>query len=185
MNYPTLDRQAHRAVRRTAAALAAAGLALALAACGDDSDDGGDSDDSEALAERQDDVAERGSEVMPFDLDATLHQFGPSADGLVQMIVARDSEDSEQIELIREHLTEEAERFSEGDYSDPAAIHGDDMPGLAELEAGADAITVEMEEMPAGGRINYTTDDSDLLDALNRWAEAQIEDHGEHADHDD
>lgn len=187
MSYPIPDTpRFRRRAGRGFAVLMAAGLAFV--GCGDDGDDASDSDDSqddEALAERQDEVAERGEEVMPFDLDATYHQFGPLEDGIYQMVIARDPDDTEQIELIRDHLAEEAEHFSEGDYSDPAAIHGEDMPGLAELEAGADAITIETEDMPAGGRINYTTADPELVDALSQWAEAQTEDHGEHAEHEE
>jgi hypothetical protein len=157
--------------------LVAAGLIVV--GCGDDSEDS----DDDALEDRQAEVAERGAEVMPFDLDATMHQFGPAEDGTVQTVVALDPDDEEQVTLIREHLEEEAARFSEGDYNDPAAIHGEDMAGLAELSAGADAIAVAADDLPSGGRITFSTDDPDLVDALRRWAEAQTEDHGDHAEH--
>jgi hypothetical protein len=158
-----------------AAALAVALLVVLAAACGG----GGDGD---ALAERRADVAERGAPVMPFDLDATTHRFMPVPTGLVQTVVADDPTASDQVALVREHLAQEASRFRAGDYGDPARIHGDDMPGLAELEAGADAIAVAYEDTPDGGRITYATDDPALVDALHRWAEAQTMDHGAHAD---
>ncbi|HKH03556.1 MAG TPA: hypothetical protein VKA65_00220 [Acidimicrobiales bacterium] len=160
------------------AALALAlGVALGLAACGG----GGDAGD-DGLADRQQEVAERGEGVMPFDLEATTHRFEPTADGLVQTVVADDPSDAANVSLVREHLTDEAERFAAGDYDDPAAIHGEEMPGLAELEAGADRIDVAYAEADAGGRITYTTADATLVDALHRWAEAQVMDHGTHAD---
>ena len=153
--------------------------ALALAACGGG---GGDEPGGDGLVERREDVAERGAEVMPFDLEATTHRFEPSADGLVQTVVADDPSDAANVALVREHLAQEAERFAAGDYGDPAAIHGDEMPGLAELEAGADRIDVAYAETGAGGRITYTTADAALVDALHRWAEAQVMDHGAHAE---
>lgn len=158
--------------------LAAAGLAVALAvgACGDDGAGG-------ASAERRAEVAARGADVMPFDLDATTHRFEPVDSGLVQTVVADDAGDAEQVALVREHLTHEAERFAAGDFADPASIHGDDMPGLAELEAGADRIAVDYAEVPAGARLTYTADDPELVDALHRWGEAQVMDHGDHAEH--
>lgn len=134
------------------------------------------------LAERQAEVAQLGADVMPFDLDATTHRFEPIDDGLVQTVVADDPNDGQQVSLVREHLAAEAERFANGDYSDPASIHGEDMPGLAELEAGASAIAIELEDVTDGARITYTTDDPALIDALHRWAQAQVTDHGEHAE---
>ena len=148
---------------------------LTAAACGDD-------DGTAADTERQGDVAERGAEVMPFDLDATTHGFEPVTDGLVQTVRADDPADTEQIDLIREHLEEEAERFAAGDYGDPTTIHGADMPGLADLEAGASDIAITFEPTPQGGRITYVTGDATLVDALHEWGEAQLTDHGSHAE---
>ena len=155
--------------RRLGIVLAVAGL---LVACS--GDDGGD---------RQAEVAERGREVMPFDLDATTHRFEPTGDGLVQTVVADDPADAEQVRLVREHLAGEAERFRQGDFGDPAAIHGHDMPGLAELEAGAGAgdVTVELADVDAGARLTYTSTDPGLVEALHQWGEAQVMDHGDHA----
>jgi hypothetical protein len=156
----------------------AAGLVVAavFGACGGD---------DQPLQARQAEVAERGAEVMPFDLEATTHRFEPTATGLVETVVADDPADDEEIGLIRDHLADERERFEQGDYRDPAAIHGDDMPGLAQLEAGADAVTVELDQLPDGARLTFASDDPELVDALHRWGEAQTSDHGTHADHQD
>lgn len=150
----------------------------ALTACGGE---GADDADDDRLADRQAEVADRGAGVMPFDLDATTHRFDPTDTGLVQTVVADDPADATQVELIRGHIAEEADRFRQGDFGDPAAIHGDDMPGLAELEAGADAVAITLDDLPDGARLRFTTDDPALVDALHRWAEAQTMDHGAHA----
>lgn len=171
------------AARRSAAvALAVAGLLAALAGCGGSGGSGRSDGPGDEDTERQAEVAERGADVMPFDLQATTHRFTPVDSGLVQTVTADDAGDAEQVALVRDHLAHEAERFRAGDYGDPAAIHGDDMPGLAELEAGAAAIVIAYEPIGAGGRISYTTDDPALVDALHRWAEAQVVDHGSHAE---
>lgn len=146
-----------------------------LAACGGGDDEG-------AGGSRQDQVAERGADVMPFDLDATTHRFEPTATGLEQTVVADDPADAGQVALIRQHLADEAERFRAGDYRDPAAIHGDDMPGLAELEAGAAAVDVDLADLADGARLTFTSADPTLVNALHRWADAQTMDHGTHAD---
>jgi hypothetical protein len=127
-------------------------------------------------------VASRGALIMPFDLERTTHRFQPRSDGGLQTVVADDPTDRGQIDLIRKHLIEEAERFKAGDFGDPATIHGDEMPGLAELKAGVGRIEVRYEDAPAGGRIWYRTEDPDLVTAIHDWFEAQLTDHGPHAE---
>jgi len=155
--------------RRATALLVAIAIA-GLGACGADD-----------LAERRAKVRDRGAEVMPFALDATTHRFEPTDDGLIQTVVADDPDDADQVALIRQHLTMEAGLFAEGDLGDPASIHGDDMPGLAEIEAAAGSVEIEVVEVSDGARLVYTTDDPELVDALHSWAEAQVADHGEDA----
>ena len=140
------------------------------------------STDTTAFAERRREVAERGALVMPFDLERTTHVFTPTASGGVQTVVADDAADREQVGLVRAHVREEAARFARGDFADPAAIHGEEMPGLAELRAGASRIRVEYEDVPAGGRIRYATTDAALVRALHAWFAAQRSDHGAHAE---
>jgi hypothetical protein len=133
--------------------------------------------------DRQAEVAARGAEVMPFDLSKTQHVFAKDSSGGVQSVTAKDPADTLDIRLVREHLQKEAELFGRGEFGDPAAIHGDSMPGLAELRAAAGKVAVEYTELPAGAQIRFTTTDAGLRSALHRWFDAQVSDHGEHASH--
>jgi hypothetical protein len=133
--------------------------------------------------DRQAEVAAKGASVMPFDLERTTHRFAKADTGGVQTVVADNPADTGQINLIRQHLRKETDRFSQGDYSDPGRIHGDDMPGLAALRDGAARITVTYRDDPAGGQITYTTTDPALVTALHAWFDAQVSDHGQHAEH--
>ena len=90
-----------------------------------------------AATEHRDQVAERGRDVMPFDLERTTHRFQRLPDGGKQSVVADDARDRRQVALIRAHLREEAARFRRGDFADPSRIHGEKMPGLAALREGA------------------------------------------------
>jgi mono/diheme cytochrome c family protein len=130
--------------------------------------------------DRQDQVAELGSEVMPFDLDRTTHIFEKLDKGGLQQVVSNDG-DSEQIALIRAHLADEAERFSQGDFLDPMKIHGENMAGLDALMEGADRLAVVYSDVQSGGQILYTAKDDDLIMALHAWFDQQLVDHGEHA----
>ena len=115
---------------------------------------------------------------MPFDLDKTTHTFEKLPTGGAQTVAAIDSGDAEQVALIREHLLAEAESFRRGDYSDPAEIHGMDMPGLDELQAGYREIEVDYAELDDGARLVYTTSDDTLVEALHAWFDRQTMDHG-------
>lgn len=135
-----------------------------------------------ANEQRLDEVAERGSHVMPFDLEKTTHVFNKTNDGGIQQVIAKDASDSEQIRLIREHLLEISTDFKQGDFSKPAQIHGDDMPGLAELtSAKAGQLKIEYRELPDGAQINYTTESPTLIQAIHQWFDAQLSDHARHA----
>lgn len=149
-----------------------AALVIAAAGCGD-----GDS-----LSQQQAEVAERGAQVMPFDLDATTHTFTKAEDGGVQTVAADDPTDATQIELIRQHLQEEQDNFARGDFSDPAAIHGHNMDGVAELRAGYRDITVDYLDRPDGAQLAYHTDRADLVEALHAWFDRQVMDHGPDAE---
>jgi hypothetical protein len=97
------------------------------------------------------------------------------------VVVADDPNNSEQIELIRQHLAEEAERFARGDFHDPAMIHGEHMLGLHALIMGAENIRIEYSEIADGAQILYTTENAALVDAIHAWFDAQLLDHGSHA----
>ncbi len=137
--------------------------------------------DGDDEATRQEVVAELGATVMPFDLEATMHVFDTTDDGGVQEVVATDSSDAEQVRLIREHLSEEVDRFADGDFGDPASIHGHDMAGLEVLEANAADLEVTYEEIDAGAQVTYRSSSPVVVAALHEWFAAQLHDHGDHA----
>ena len=135
-----------------------------------------------ADADRQADVARRGAEVMPFDLAATTHVFTKTARGGTQRVVAKQRADATQVRLVRMHLREIRQQFERGDFSGPTHIHGAEMPGLAALKAAPPgAIGLSYRDVEAGAELAYTTEDPKLVDALHRWFDAQLSDHGHDA----
>lgn len=135
-----------------------------------------------AASERLEEVTERGMHVMPFDLKLTQHIFTKTETGGVQQVVVRDSNDKHQIELIRQHLTKISGEFSHGDFSDPEKIHGKEMPGLATLRtAKPGQLQVVYKELSNGAEISYSSEDKALIDAIHRWFDAQLTDHGHDA----
>jgi hypothetical protein len=127
---------------------------------------------------RQEGVAKRGAQVMPFSLKRTLHIFAKTMQGGIQQVVAKDPSDARQIELIREHLSKISKEFAHGNFSAPASIHGNDMPGLAELEkAKPGQLRIEYKVLPDGAQIAYSSASPELVDAIHRWFDAQLADH--------
>ena len=119
---------------------------------------------------------------MPFDLDETTHIFSSTDTGGIQDVVADDSADTVTIDQIRLHLAEEADKFTSGDFSDPEAIHGPAMPGLAILKDRYEEIEIDLTETSLGASLQYTAQDPDLVAAIHDWFSAQTSDHGSHAE---
>ena len=131
---------------------------------------------------RLDEVAKKGRMVMPFNLEQTLHIFTKKPFGGVQQIISKDPDNKEQIRLIREHLVEKASDFKQRNFSDPTKIHGEDMPGLSALkQAELDAITIKYQELPDGAEITYSSEEPDLIKAIQQWFDAQLSDHARHS----
>ena len=129
---------------------------------------------------RQEEVARKGATVMPFDLMRTTHFFDDTKSGGIETITAHDPGDKHQIALIRSHLAAEAKRSGSGDFSDPAAIHGHDMPGLAALAHAGDKLEVSYKDLPAGASLGFTSRDASLIAAVHDWFAAQRSDHSAH-----
>lgn len=127
---------------------------------------------------KQERVHRMSHQVMPFEMDKTVHVFRMTESGGVLEVLARDPEDTDQVALVRRHLRHEAMRFRHGDYADPEQLHGDDMPGLPELRANHERVEVSYDELPAGARITFMTGDLTTMTAIHRWFGAQLSEHG-------
>ncbi|MDD5227732.1 MAG: aspartate carbamoyltransferase, partial [Methylococcales bacterium] len=81
-----------------------------------------------------------------------------------------------------EHLSKIAREFNQGNFSNPVKIHGDNMAGLHALRtAEKGTLTIIYKELPNGAQIDYTSEKSDLVDAIHQFFEAQLSDHARHA----
>jgi hypothetical protein len=130
---------------------------------------------------RKDEVALKGATVMPFDLMRTTHFFDDTPGGGIETVTANDKKDARQIALIRSHLAEEAKRFGRGDFSDPAKIHGQDMPGFDALTRAGDKLQVKYRQLPAGARLTYASADAATIAGVHAWFAAQRSDHAAHS----
>jgi hypothetical protein len=127
---------------------------------------------------RQEHVHQMAHSVMPFDMSQTRHIFKMTEYGGVLRVIAKDPGANDQIALVQQHLQHEAEKFQQGDFSDPGKLHGADMAGLKDLQSGASQIKITYEALPSGAEIIFKTTDLHLLTALHRWFGAQLSEHG-------
>jgi hypothetical protein len=80
---------------------------------------------------------------------------------------------------VRQHLRDIQTQFLKGDFSGPSHIHGNEMPGLAELKAAKPGhVTIEYKDVVGGAELTYRTADANLVSALHSWFDAQLSDHG-------
>lgn len=155
-------------VRFAAALLAAAALSTVSSAA------------MAADPSRQVQVERNSEQVMPFSMRGSKHVFVPTPTGGVQTVLVPGG-NSMQVGLVRSHLRKEAAAFARGDFTDPASIHGRDMPGLRTMHAGSNRIKIRYADVPKGANITYTTGDPALVTAVHVWFKAQVNDHGPHA----
>ena len=133
-------------------------------------------------ADRQAEVEGWGAEVMPFSLAKAQHQFTKTESGGIQRVISRDPQNQEEIRLIRPHLIQMAENFKHGDYSGPKAIHGQDMPGLAEMRsAQSGSLQIIYSAEPSGPSLTFNANNTQLIKAIHEWFDAQVQDHGHDA----
>jgi hypothetical protein len=127
----------------------------------------------------QEHVHGHGPDLMPFDLAKSVHIFRMTSDGGTQQVVLREGVmDPEQVRLIQHHLSMEAAEFQQGNFADPAQLHGARMAGLPELQAGARRMQITYRTLPNGAEIRFRTRDIELVTAVHRWFGAQLSEHG-------
>jgi len=137
---------------------------------------------AQADTPRQQELAQKGAVVMPFNVHSTTHVFLKDAAGGTQQVIAKDGSDQGLVAAVRTHLSYEAVRFAHGDYSDPARMHGVHMPGLEYLSSVKPGqMEIVYRELPGGAEIRYTGKDAATVDAIHKWFDAQLSDHGSDA----
>lgn len=130
------------------------------------------------LMERQHMIHSRSHMVMPFDMSRVTHYFIKTKSGGVLKIKAKDKDAKAQIKMIRNHLKEEKELFSNANFRDPKKLHGKHMPGLKILSESAGKYSVNYRELPRGASLIFKSEDKKVIGALHNWFDAQLKDHG-------
>jgi hypothetical protein len=131
-------------------------------------------------AQHQAAVERRSEQVMPFDMNRSVHVFRSTASGGVQRVVSLDG-DPGQVALIRAHLKEISSAFGRGDFRNPVHIHGASAPGLPELRQNWRHLHVSYASVRNGATITYESTDPRVVGAVHTFFGMQVRDHGKHA----
>ncbi len=128
-------------------------------------------------SQHQADVEKHGDEAMGFPYDKTTHHFRLYSDGGAIEVTVNDTEDSQNMQAIRSHLTHIATMFSNGEFSIPMFVHDQVPPGVPVMKEKRTEISYTFEELPTGGRVRIKTTNPDGLKAVQDFLRFQIEDH--------
>ena len=124
-------------------------------------------------------VQARGKVVMGVDQYTSTHHFEALSDG-GRIELQRDTNDAAGVATIREHLRSIARAFGNGDFSSPAAVHMQTVPGAAVMAARRDRITYAVSDLPRGAVLRITTSDPEAVQAVAQFMAFQRMDHRAH-----
>jgi hypothetical protein len=121
----------------------------------------------------------RGLIAMGVDQYTSTHHFETLRDG-GRIELQRDVDDSAGTAQIRAHLCGIAAAFASGDFSTPAFVHMQTVPGATVMAAKRDLITYVVRPLPRGGELRITTGDPEALAAVASFLAFQRMDHRAH-----
>jgi hypothetical protein len=121
-------------------------------------------------------VQRRGEKAMGVDQYTSTHKFDVSPGG-GRIELQRDVDDTAGVTQIRAHLNEIATAFRSGDFSTPAMVHLQQVPGTAVMSAKRAVITYTYRDLPRGGELRINTKDPEALKAIHEFIDFQRRDH--------
>lgn len=117
-------------------------------------------------------MQQRGKMAMGVDQTTSTHTFDARPDG-GRIELLRDENDSLGIAQIRAHLRLIQHAFQAGDFSTPAFVHMQTMPGTAMMAKKRDVIAYSYHDLPRGGEVVMQTKDAEALAAIHEFMGAQ------------
>ncbi len=124
-------------------------------------------------------VQARGKVAMGVDQYASTHHFETLADG-GRIELQSDADDPVAIATIRTHLQDIAKAFGAGDFSAPAFVHMQTVPGAPVMAAKRSVIVYAFRPLPRGGELRITTTDAAAVAAVGQFLAFQRSDHRAH-----
>lgn len=118
----------------------------------------------------------RGQDVMGVDQYTSVHRFDPVADG-GRIELQRDRDDSAGVAMIRAHMRSIARAFAAGDFTAPATVHFETVPGVATMRTRRAAIHYDVTDLPRGAALRIRATDPTAVAAIHRFLAYQRQAH--------
>jgi hypothetical protein len=125
-------------------------------------------------------MMERGDIAMGFNQNKITHHFVATPDGGKIIITALNGSDKQTIDEIKNHTLDIQKEFSEGNFSRPFFIHARDVPGTKVMSDKKDLIKYDISGLRNGSILALTTNDKQLVDAINQFMKFQASQHHGH-----
>ena len=121
----------------------------------------------------------RGTTAMGVDQYTSTHRFDTLPDG-GRIELQRNVDDSTGVADIRTHLQAIAKAFKTGDFTTPAFVHMQTVPGTLVMAANRASITYVYRALARGGELRLSTTDAEALRAIHQFIAFQRDDHRAH-----
>jgi hypothetical protein len=121
-------------------------------------------------------MQERGKMAMGVDQYTSTHHFDALPDG-GRIELQRNGADSAGVRQIRAHIRDIAQAFETGDFSTPAMVHMQEVPGTRTMAAKRATVHYTVRDLPRGAELRMTTKDSVAIRAIHEFMAFQ---RGEH-----
>ena len=125
-------------------------------------------------------MTDRGNIAMGFNQSKIAHQFIATSNGGKIMVTALNNRDSQTIKEIKNHIMDIQKEFAEGNFTKPFFIHAQEVPGTEIMTEKKHLIRYDILEMNNGSTLLLTTNDKELIDAINQFMEFQASEHHGH-----
>ncbi|MEP7001773.1 MAG: hypothetical protein ABI969_14900 [bacterium] len=121
-------------------------------------------------------MQQRGKVAMGVDQYTSVHHFDDLADG-GRIQLERDRDDVAGARAIQAHLRGIAKAFSSGDFTTPAFVHMQHVPGSVGMANKRAVIQYTVKALPRGGELRIMTSDTTARRAVHEFLAFQ---RGEH-----
>jgi len=125
-------------------------------------------------------MLERGNIAMGFNQSVIHHHFMATPTGGQIMIMSLNTSDTKTINEISLHVKEIQYEFSQGNFTKPFYIHDQVVPGTDVMIAKKNLIQYSIENIDGGSILILTTNDTELLDAIQKFMNFQSSQHMSH-----
>jgi hypothetical protein len=125
-------------------------------------------------------MLQRGNIAMGFDQEKITHKFIPTETGGEIIIRPINASDPNTLNLIREHIIDIQNDFSNGNFTKPFFIHAEQVPGTNIMIEKKDLIEYDIRQISNGSILSMITNEKEVINAIRDFMEYQGSEHVMH-----